>query len=414
MDKIHLNPVILLMVVAISLFIVRTALHQPTVFAVNTTTIARPSPIFPTDHQAHPDFAEWWYFNIINQVADSSGTSRELSHLISFSRIGNQSGLLTSTYNSNTKEFEENTYQGTLTVSTAGNLKIAFQGSDNTVHAVFKRISATDFTLEGETPEMGTFTFQMKSSNFDNPIKWGGTGIINVFKENDTTYYSVPDLETTGTIDLAPEEQYVVSTGKTWMDHQYFSQKGSSDWLGHYWLSFHTSEGDHYGFVTQEFTSGFKNTYWVKYSKKINQHLSGTDGSITATADNEDQYPKSLKLNIPSLHLELIISPTSMNQVYTPPIQTEFFEPSALFSGTISGKNFTGQGFFETHLKGSRSSPANSDGDFDVDCDVDIYDYNLFSQHYDQINCQFNLIDDCKVDDDDLKRFLELYGNSCQ
>lgn len=67
------------------------------------------------------------------------------------------------------------------------------------------------------------------------------------------------------------------------------------------------------------------------------------------------------------------------------------------------GKCVTWFGFEET-----------TTGDFDSDCDVDIYDYNLLLQYQGTTNCQFNVTGDCKIDGNDVTQFLTLYGNTCQ
>lgn len=52
-------------------------------------------------------------------------------------------------------------------------------------------------------------------------------------------------------------------------------------------------------------------------------------------------------------------------------------------------------------------------GDFNGDCLVDIYDYNILIENQGKTNCQYNIIGDCKIDNNDIVHFMPLYGNTC-
>ncbi|KKU95996.1 MAG: hypothetical protein UY28_C0040G0013, partial [Candidatus Amesbacteria bacterium GW2011_GWB1_48_13] len=75
---------------------------------------------FPGDHGQHTNYlAEWWYLNLLVRTTKTNGTDeKDLGHVISFSRIAGNKGLLSSRYDNNTKSFKESTNTGgSLTVS---------------------------------------------------------------------------------------------------------------------------------------------------------------------------------------------------------------------------------------------------------------------------------------------------------
>lgn len=353
-----LLSLLLTTVVAVTLSLTVMTVQKATQLASDASTQSSLS--FPADHAEHKDYrAEWWYFNTVQTVTDDAGNTEEIGYLMSFSRIDNNYGLLTSRYNNKTKEFDETTHIGSMTATQNNNrLKLEFSGQfvengiTKTANLIFDQKTDSTFTLTGSSSELGQLDLKLATNSFNSPLLWGCTGKISVFSANDTNYYSVPNLVTTGTIKDIDGKNKTVQSGTTWMDHQYFNQSPTGDWLGHYWLSGHLDNGEHYGFVTQLFNNGFKNTYWVKYSPNSGNSC-GTDGEVIATASSNNDYPNSLKLQIPSQKLDIVLTSKSTKQIFIPPVGPQFYEPVAAISGTSNNRNVTGVGFFETHLQGT-------------------------------------------------------------
>lgn len=342
---------------------------------------------FPQDHSIHPDFnAEWWYLSLMTKTTNNSGEDeKDTGHLISFSSIRPSkesekiNGLLSSTYDNSSKEFKENTDIGGDLQVYLKNQKFLFVNytNPNSYATLEEKKPRADgkkvYKLSGKTPEIGTFNLKLKERTKSNiPLLWGGntpncTGKISVFEPNDTFYYSIPDLDITGTITNPNGEQRNVKIGKAWMDHQWFNNAPPEDWKGHYWTGLHFTEssnlydsGPHHaiGFVTQFYNDEKlgeipKYTYWVKRNANGSNQC-GTEGSISINNYGETNYPSSWAIDLKKSgkrFLQLTGSPFSDNQIFDPPADLpDFFESASFYSGTLNGKPITGLGFFETHI----------------------------------------------------------------
>lgn len=340
---------------------------------------------FPRDHSSHPNFkAEWWYLNLLTKTTNQQGVDeKDTGYLLSFSTIKPPesstkiNGLLSSIYDNSSKEFKQNTdIGGDLQVYLKNQKYLFAQYTNQDSYATLeekkpgadgKRI----YKLSGKTPQTGTFDLTLKERTKSNsPLLWGGntpncTGKISVFEPDDTFYYSIPDLDITGTITNANGEQRNVKIGKAWIDHQWFNNTPPSNWKGHYWTSFHFTESNNLynnephhavGFVTQIYNTGPKYTYWVKRNANGSNQC-GTEGNIAINNYGETNYPASWTIDLKksgNKFLQLTGSSFSDNQIFNPPGGLpQFFEPVSFYSGTLNGKSITGLGFFET----SRTKP---------------------------------------------------------
>lgn len=334
---------------------------------------------FPQDHASHPKFkTEWWYLNLLTKTLNTDGTNgKDLGYVLSFSRLGNIKGLLSSRYDQNTKSFNEKTHPGgDLTVYLTDNQYLFVQYSDASSNMILQeQPTGADrkrvYKLTGSTPEIGTFSLILKertvvASGYNTPLLWGGNddncrGRISVFAPNDTFYYSIPNLDITGTITDIDGVIKNVKIGKAWIDHQWFNSSPPSDWKGHYWSSFHytgstnlynTAPHQAVGFVTQIYNTGPKYTYWVKRGANGTNQC-GEEANITVNNYGSTNYPSSWKIELKksgSTFLEANGSSFSDNQIYKLPIGPQFVESSSYYTGKRNGESFTGLGFFETHL----------------------------------------------------------------
>lgn len=345
------------------------------------TPTPRPTPVpfpavldFPADHGSHPSFnAEWWYLNLLARTVKTDGTDqKDLAYVLSFSRILRTNNLLSSRYDNSSRSFREGTEQnGSLVVQLMDGSRLFVQFNKGLVLATLEELTAGPdrkkvYRLTGRTVDMGSFDLILKertvvSSGFNTPLLWGGTtgncqGKISVFSQDDTFYYSVPDLDITGSITDVDGIRRNVTIGKAWLDHQWFNSGPPSGWRGHYWTNFHfTNSSDLYdsgshqafGFVTQIYTSGPRYTYWVKRNADGSNEC-GTDGAMVINDYGSTNYPNSWTVNNGSLSANG--HSFSDNQVFQPPAGPRFVETASYLSGDLGGTPFTGLGFFETHL----------------------------------------------------------------
>lgn len=341
---------------------------------------------FPEDHKSHPNFkAEWWYLNLLTKTTNQQGKDeKDTGYLLSFSTIKPSenstriNGLLSSFYDNSSKEFKQNTNMGGDLQVYLKNQKYLFAQYTNpdSYATLEEKKPGKDkkrvYKLSGKTPEIGIFDLTLKERTKSNsPLLWGGntpncTGKISVFEPDDTFYYSIPDLDITGTITNPNGEQRNVKIGKAWIDHQWFNSSWPENWKGHYWSGLHFTEssnlydsGPHHaiGFVTQFYNDEKlgeipKYTYWVKRNANGSNQC-GTEGNIAINNYGDTNYPSSWTIDLMKSGkklLQLTGSSFSDNQVFDPPANLkDFFEPVSFYSGTLNGKPITGLGFFETH-----------------------------------------------------------------
>ena len=334
---------------------------------------------FPKDYSSHPTYnAEWWYLNLSLRTERTDrkfdpAYIKDLGYLLSFSRIANTNGLLNSRFDRKTKEFSEKTdVGGTLTVSLINSKYLFVDYINGLNHATLEeKPPGADgkklYKLVGKTDQIGNFSLKLKERTLSSsPLLWGGTngnctGQISVFTPNDTFYYSIPDLDITGTIIDVDGVSRNVKNGKAWIDHQWFNSAPPSNWKGHYWTSFHFTESNNLynsephhavGFVTQIYNTGPKYTYWVKRNANGTNQC-GAEGSITINNYGSTAFPSSWSIGLNksgSTFLNANGATFSDNQIIDPPIGPNFIESASYYSGNVSGKPFTGLGFFETHL----------------------------------------------------------------
>ncbi len=330
---------------------------------------------FPRDYNAHPSYnSEWWYLNLITNTSEN----KQLDYVISFSRILGNFYLLSSRNDKTNSTFAENTNSNGKITSYLKNNKYLFLNYENSDRYMILQEMPQDsdrkriFKLNGRTPEIGTFNLVLKertapTTGVSKPLLWGEEngsciGKISVFKPNDTFYYSIPDLDISGKITDINGSVLEIKSGKAWIDHQWFNSSPPPDWKGHYWTNMHFTETDNLfsrsnpdhavGFVTQIYDSGPKYSYWVKRNPNGNNRC-GNVGNLNINNYGSTNFPNNWNLNLNLNNQTFLTSngkTNSDNQIFQLPIGPRFTEASSAFNGTIFGRNFTGVGFFETHL----------------------------------------------------------------
>jgi hypothetical protein len=334
---------------------------------------------FPSDHGQHGSFfAEWWYLNLMVKAKNPSDQKiKDLGYVLSFSRISGVKSLLTSRYDDSSKNFKENTNSGgNLTVNLINGKYLYVKYLNGIVSMMLEEKPPgldrkKNYKLTGSTPEIGSFDLTLKertviASGSNSPLLWGGVtgncrGKISVFGLDDTFYYSIPDLDISGFITDTDGVSRSIEVGKAWIDHQWFNSTPPANWKGHYWNSLHlTTSGNLYdngphnavGFVTQIYSNGPKYTYWVKRNSDGTNEC-GVGGGLSVDSYGNTGYPSKWQIELNksnSIFMRYAGYPFSSNQIFDPPAGPNFYEPVSFYSGNVGGSNFTGLGFFETHL----------------------------------------------------------------
>lgn len=365
---------ILLLVTIICVAIVSTLISN-LIGKTNTDTRSQaastPKISFPKDHVFHKKFSnEWWYLNLLIRTTDKE--TRDTGYIVSFVKINNNNALLTSKFDGYDNNFNEKTNQpGTITTTLGKTnlLTVSFSQKSGPSFTL-KELSplkngAKRYSLKGNSSETGTLDLiltekTVSAKGYNTPLLWGCNGNISVFSPNDTFYYSIPDLDITGTVKGQDGVVTKVKVGKAWMDHQWFNSSPPSDWVGHYWSSIYLTKRNDFlgphtaiGAVTQIFKNGPKYSYWVKRNTDGTNEC-GTDVNFQVGKKYNNKYPSLVKINLTNSKKQLIYSgtimPFSKNQIFKSS-GVEFFEPMSFVSGTLGKNDTTGLGFFETAIK---------------------------------------------------------------
>lgn len=358
---------------ALGIFISRTNLSHK--FSKADAYVGPPLISFPADHNKHNTFnSEWWYLNMLTKTVKTDGTSqKDLAYVLSFQRFRlfgiDNNFLLSSRYDNSNKNFKEGNDAGSLTVNLVDKnwLSVTFKKDANTYATLIEQPIGTNrkrtYKLSGKNSRIGTFNLILKertvvATGLNTPLLWGCRGRISVFAPDDTYYYSIPDLDISGTITDTDGVQRKVSVGKAWIDHQWFNSIKPANWLGHYWTNFHlTTSNDLYnsgphraiGMVTQIYNTGPKYTYWVG-RQPDGSNQCGQNASFKIDSYNNG-FPSAWTLNVSGPSNSLNGYGFSNNQIYTIPTGGNFVEMASYFKGTFGGVPVTGLGFFETSLK---------------------------------------------------------------
>lgn len=328
---------------------------------------------FPADHAQHTNYKfEWWYLNISTKTQKTDGSDiRELANIVSFSRINGFKNLLSSRYDNQSKSFNEQTTTSGSGQALVNNGLLYLNFSKSGTYANLEElVPGSDrrrtYRLSGYTPIIGNFNLTLKekkvvSSGYNTPLLWGCNGVISVFGENDTNYYSIPDLDISGYfIDTDGIRRNVIS-GKAWIDHQWFNSIPTSAWKGHYWTMFHfsygadaiTSSDGAFAYLTQIYSEGPRYTYWVRRNSD-GSNSCGTGGTLRVTGYSNRSYPATWSISSGNFNIQG--TALSDNQIFTPPANPyislpSFIEANSTYTGTYNGIAIKGAGFFETHVK---------------------------------------------------------------
>lgn len=201
--------------------------------------------------------------------------------------------------------------------------------------------------------QTGKSSYRIKTEDFDlrfrsvkKPLLEDGSGFID-FKSKSTYYYSLPNLETEGSIRV--KGRWIKVKGKSWMDHQWADSSYSPN---DKWTWFSVQLEDNTEMVCFEFNDGKKSTYIATISDSKGRQVSAHDLKLTPTGVSwqspltKAKYPLSWKIEIPSKSIMLEARPLLKNQemVFG---TINYWEGPINVKGKIGGKKVKGQGFME-------------------------------------------------------------------
>ena len=167
---------------------------------------------------------------------------------------------------------------------------------------------------------------------------------------NASYYYSIPRLDTTGTLTLDGDS--ITVSGLSWLDREWGSSALSRDQAGWDWFALQLSDGTDIMFYTLRRQDGTADRHssgtWVGPSGRA-EHLRKSDVRIEATgywhSERGGTYPSGWRIEIPSRELSLQVLPVLEDQELVTNVR--YWEGAVDVEGMSGATEVTGRGYVE-------------------------------------------------------------------
>ena len=310
---------------------------------------------FPYDHGPHfNSLNEWWYFT--GAVMTSKGKTLGFEFTIFKRWFGELNGFdylghlaITDT------EISEHFFIEVPTRFPVSDIK---EGkTEIAINNFFYSFSESEgITLQAESENLSVNLFLTPTMDV---LPHGQDGIIVMGDGINSYYYSFTNLKTEGNISVNDFE-YVVTSGRTWMDHQW----GNYTLLGMVWDWFSLRIDDGSALMLFQFRDIFDNvvrTNWT-YRCGTGSVKYGEEFSVQATRIYEDvkgksTYPIDWIIEVPDIDANFLVTPLfdeqSLYHVRTP----NYWEGLCSVEGIIATQKIDGSayveltGYYETSSK---------------------------------------------------------------
>ena len=256
---------------------------------------------FPRDHGAHPDYqTEWWYYT--GNLSDENGRRFGFQFTIFRRAITPVSAISTSEWRTG------QVYMAHFTVSdiangafyhderySRGGADLAGSAPNPAAPDAPFRVWLDDWVVEGLNEDASAQSMKATANGYSvdltlNQVKpivlQGEDGLSPKSDEpgNASQYYSMPRMETSGSVTIGDDE--FVVTGSTWMDREFSTSALGTDAVGWDWFGLQFDDGRE--LVVGQIRladGGVETTYTgtVIYEDGESYHLKPEDYSITAT-----------------------------------------------------------------------------------------------------------------------------------
>lgn len=316
---------------------------------------------FPTDHGAHPQFRnEWWYLTGNLDAGSGERFGYELT-IFRFSLSPQTPSTAVSGWQTN------QVFIGHLALTDvdAGNFHAAQRYSRGSVGLAGAKNDPVHVWLDdwsiGKPDEMPTWNVRARDEEFaielglvaEKPIVLNGdNGLSQKSAEvgNASYYYSIPRLGTEGTVTVG-EREYEVS-GLSWLDREWGSSALSRDQQGWDWFALQLSDGSDLMFYVLRGTDGeageFSSGTWISPAGDA-EHLSRDDVDIEVTNVWEnsagDHYPAGWRIRLPRRDLSMKVKPVLANQELVTNVR--YWEGAVDVEGEVDGRSIDGRGYVE-------------------------------------------------------------------
>lgn len=326
---------------------------------------------FPKDHSAHPGFrTEWWYYT--GNLKTASNEQRYGFQLTFFRRQirplddGTVSEPSTSSWRTS------QIFLAHAAVSDIGSQRflraedmargvpglagVDHDGQATTVYLKgwSAKIMSSDHKLHAEAED---FAFDLFLTPKKRPVPHGNSGYSLKGKNPESAgcYYSVTRMEVKGTLTI--EGKVFEVTGASWMDHEFSSAPLEPDLVGWDWFSLQLgNETELMIYLLRRKDGSFSSASSGTFidASGLARHLSWGEFEIEVldywrSPHSGARYPAKWMLRVPSLGIELVITPGIRDQEMQTPESTRvtYWEGSISAAGSIHGKALSGEGYAE-------------------------------------------------------------------
>ena len=319
--------------------------------AAEPTPTPTPEPLvfLPKDEGPHDTPIEWWYFN--GMLRDSTGGEYSY-HFVTFQTPG-QPGvsphLLQASLGDHGKGVH---YAAEKPLLAPENPEAA--GVDATVGGWLMRGDGAGYEMHFgfDGAEDGP-TVELEAVPRRDPVLHAATGLVHMGPEAGSTYYySRTRLDVTGWIEVAGERRPVEGPG--WMDHQWGEIANAR--VGWDWTSIQLEDGSDLMAAVIWQSEGRRRldahgTHVAADGKVTYLHddeLSITGLGSWTSPDTGIEYPSGLRVEIPSLEIELELIPfLEQSEFASDIIGAAYWEGAASVSGHRGDRSLSGWAFVE-------------------------------------------------------------------
>lgn len=318
--------------------------------------------IFPQDHGAHPEYhVEWWYFTGHLQ----SASSRRFGYELTFFRFA-----LTPDQQTGSSSWRDNqAYMAHFAMTDVANNQFFFderfsRAGNNLAGADTEKYHVWLYDWKAETVDKAGSSIRLiaKADNFaialqlepDKNIALQG---LNGFSKknaqagNASYYYSYTRMTTTGSIQV--NQQSFDVSGSSWMDREWSSAALTEQQTGWDWFALQLSDHSElmfYRFRRKDGKQDENNAGALFNADGSKITLDFSDVMITVqdhwkSPHTQITYPSKWHLSIPSLALELDVSPLINDQELN--VRYRYWEGAVSVTGKNNDQEINGQGYVE-------------------------------------------------------------------
>lgn len=317
---------------------------------------------FPRDHYAHEDFRiEWWYYT--GHLRAKNGGM--YGYQVTFFRSG-----LAEAQNSPSRWAVKNLYLAHFAVSDIPRKEFRYFERLNRAamgqagaHARDFRVWVGDWEVTGDGTRQqlkardGEYAVELRLVSLKPPVTHGANGVSQKGegRGHASHYYSLTRLKTEGRLTVRGKTLEV--SGLSWMDHEFGSTELGPDQVGWDWFSLQFDDGTDLMLYLIRKADGRPDPHsagtWVGRDGGV-VRLERQDFAIEVldrwtSPRSKGTYPTKWRLAVPSLGLDLTVTPAFPDQELDTAKSTQviYWEGAVRAEGTISGRPARAHGYVE-------------------------------------------------------------------